>query len=488
MTLSPVALSRWTSKTRKEFKELKFPFRFTAVDLGSNSIKVRISEIYSHGTHETLWENKYPVRLGHETFQTGKLSKEIIKDSVKALEKIKAISKDHKVETLVAVATSAVREAANRQQLLSQAERKTDIDIEIIPGSEEARLIALGVLGEISPAHQDYLILDIGGGSTEVIFSNDYNIIETQSLGLGAVRLTELFVKSDPIGNNQFELLHDQIVSQIKTHLTISAVPNDVICYGCAGTIAALVEMSSGEKSPSGKKIISQSKVHSLVKQLRKLSLSQRMKKFGLDERRAEIILAGAVVLSEIMRALSISHLELSGHGVRDGLLQDFLERHGMKGDLAFDHDRAFVKSLFSLVDRYGANRQHAIQVCNLALHLFDSLRSLHGYGPTEKNILKGASLLHDIGQFISYSKHHKHAYYLIIHSDIPGITERGKTSDCYCRQIPPPGTPVYEAGRIYHSEFGRKVIGSPVSGYLENCGCPRQGTSIVGLYGGLPT
>ena len=151
------------------------------------------------------------------------------------------------------------------------------------------------------------------------------------------------------------------------------------------------------------------------------------MKKFGLDKRRAEIILAGAMALSEIMHALSIPTMELSSHGVRDGLLQDFLERHGLKDNLVFDHDRAFAQSLFSLVERYGANRQHAIQVCSLALHLFDSRRFLHGYGPTEKNILKGASLLHDIGQFVSYSKHHKHAYYLIIHSDIPGITEREK-------------------------------------------------------------
>ena len=249
MTLSPVVKTRKRRKPKNRTKEYVLPFRFAAVDLGSNSIKARVSEIRGRGNHEILWENKYPVRLGHETFLTGKLSREMIQDAVGALRKIKDICRKLNVLEISAVATSAVREASNRQQLVTQVEKKAGIEIEIIPGSEEARLIALGVLGEIPSQKRDYLIIDIGGGSTEIIFSNDYTIIETQSLPMGAVRMKELYIKSDPINTREYEMLQDHIRSIIKSHLKIKTLPKYVTTFGCAGTITSLVNMNSNSKS-----------------------------------------------------------------------------------------------------------------------------------------------------------------------------------------------------------------------------------------------
>lgn len=428
LTLSPVKGVKPALSKRKVPKKLELPIRFAAIDLGSNSLKLRISEITEPGKHETLYEEKYPVRLGHETFQTGKLSGENIKATVKVMREIEKECRKFKVDVFSAVATSAVREASNRQALILEIAETTGIEVEIIPGSEESRLIALGNLGEVAPTRQDYLIIDIGGGSAEVILTNDFNIIQEHSLPLGAVRLREHYAPSDPLHQQEFDILHDQIAATLKNYLKILTIPQDTLCYGCAGTIRALIEINTEENwKEAENKTISLARINGLIEQMKRMTLSQRVKKFGLEKRRAEIILHGAMVLSEIMKFLSLPEVQLSPYGVRDGLVQDFMETHGFKHEIPFERERAFVKGIFTMVDRFHTDREHQVHVCNLALSIYDILKPLHKYGVYEKNILKGAALLHDIGQYISYSKHHKHSYYIIIHSDMPGMTEKEK-------------------------------------------------------------
>ena len=332
------------------------------------------------------------------------------------------------VDVFVAVATSATREAANRQDMVRAIAEKTGIEVEIISGAEESRLVALGNLGERPMAKQDYLIIDIGGGSAEVIFTNDYSIIEAQSLPLGAVRLKENYIKSDPIKSREYDILHDQITATIKSKLKIRALPQNTVCFGSAGTIRTLIEMNTDQKwKNTENKTLSLARIKSLITQMKDTRLNQRIKMFNLEPQRADIILPGALVLMEIMQNLSIPEVRLSPFGVRDGLLQDFMETHGFKPEPVFDRERAYMKSLYETVARYGSEKEHMVHVCNLALSIFDALQPLHNLGAMEKNILKGAAMLHDIGQYISYSKHHKHSYYLITHSDIAGITEREK-------------------------------------------------------------
>jgi exopolyphosphatase/guanosine-5'-triphosphate,3'-diphosphate pyrophosphatase len=428
VTLSPVKGVKVTVPKKKTAIKLELPVRFAAIDLGSNSLKLRISEITEPGKHNTLFEEKYPVRLGHETFLTGKLSRENIKETVKVMREISKECRKYAVDVFSAVATSAVREASNRQLLVSEIARATGIEVQIIPGSEESRLIALGNLGDMAPTRQDYLIIDIGGGSAEVILTNDFNIMQEHSLPLGAVRLKEQYAPTDILHQREFDILHDQIVATLKNYLKIITIPQDTLCYGCAGTIRALIEINTEENwREAENKTISLARINGLIEQMRRMTLPQKVKKFGLEKRRAEITLPGAMVLAEIMRFLALPEVQLSPYGVRDGLLQDFMETSGFKHEIPFERERAFVKGLFAMVDRFHSSREHQVHVCNLALSLFDILKPLHHYGVYEKNVLKGAALLHDIGQYISYSKHHKHSYYIIIHSDMPGMTEKEK-------------------------------------------------------------
>jgi len=447
-------------------RKLSLPLRFAAVDLGSNSIKLRISEITEPGRHSMLYDERFPVRLGHETFITGKLSRKMIQLAVEAMKKIEKICREYSVDEYAAIATSATREAANGFDLAAAIAKHTGINIEIISGSEEARMVALGVLGDIPPARQDYLIIDIGGGSGEVIFTNDYNIIDAQSFPLGAVRLKELYVKSDLMTPKEFDILHDQIVATLKNKCKIRTIPQDTICFGCAGTIQTLVGINvNGKGDKAQNKTMSLARINGLISQMKRMTLTERVKQFKLDARRAEIILPGAMVLAELMRHLSIQEVQLSVNGLRDGLIHDFMETNGFKKEASFDRERAFSKSLFEIVDKYGTERDHVVHVCNLSLSIFDALQSLHKFGTREKNLLKGAAMLHDIGQYISYSKHHKHSHYLIMNSDIPGIPERDKLiiaaiSRYHRRAIPNPSQPEFKILNPEERLIVRKLAG----------------------------
>lgn len=405
-----------------------FPYRFMAVDAGSNAIKYRLWEVEEDGSVRQLAEKRYPIRLGLGAFRTGQLRE---KDILATVEAFKGIAKDGKsfnVNMVRAVATSAMRESSNSLSLVRRVARETSINLEILPAAEEARLIALGVLGSRPQLNEQYLLIDIGGGSTEVILASDPDIISADSMRLGAVRLKELFFPKAPPSPEQLELAEAHIHDVLMKTLCLPELSQDLQCLGSAGTIVALQAMAATlpGHNPT-EESISLDEVDRLVSRLKTLGKDEIGQEFQIDAQRAEVILPGALVLRAIMRRLEIKRVGPVRGGVSDGLLHAFLERTGLRRSRLFDHDRAFLIQALALGEHYHSNRHHAQQVSRLAASIFDQLQVATnfnlGLGPVDRRLLKGAALLHEIGQYIAYSGHHKHSYYLILHSDLPGLS-----------------------------------------------------------------
>lgn len=406
-----------------------FPYRFMAVDTGSNAIKYRVWEVEESGSVNQIAEARFPVRLGHNVFRTGLLAHEDIDAAVETFKEISQAAKRMGVHSIRAVATSAMREASNGLTLVRRVAKEAELRLEILPDAEEARLIGLGVLGPRPALSEQYLLIDIGGGSTEVILASEPDIVMATSIRLGAVRLREMFLTKTPPAAAEIALAEAHIEDVLDKALHLPALRADVRCLGSAGTITALTTMVSGlpaGRTPNDE--LTREEVEAIYERVKGLTTKEIVAAFGLDTPRAEVILTGAMTLRAILRRFKIEKMGLATKGgVSDGLLQVFLERAGLRRSRLFDHDRLFLVHAMALGERFQYNAHHAQQVSRLALSIFDQLAPLHGMGAEERRLLKGAALLHDVGQFISFSGHHKHSCYLIQNADLPGLAEREK-------------------------------------------------------------
>ena len=414
-----------------------------AIDVGSNAMKSRIWEIEADGSIRRIDEQRYPVRLGSGAFTTGMLRPEGIEEAIRAFEQLQRDGESMGVHAIRAVATSAVRETSNGMSLVRKVVRRTGIKLEILPAAEEARLIALGSLGAYPQLSDQYIIIDVGGGSTEVILASDPDIVNAQSLRLGAVRLKEMFFPELPPTPAQLDLAERHIQDVLSKVLHLPELSRDLHCLGCAGTVSALKEMSDRlDGGESGKDTLTLGAVRHIIDRIREMTGDRIVTEFGLDLRRAEIILAGALVVRALFERLDLESLKMARGGVSEGLLQGFLERVGLRSSRLFDHDRVFTIQAVALGEHYGFNRLHAKQVSRLALSLFEQLEPVHELDPDDARLLKGAALLHEIGQFISFTAHHKHSYYLICNSDLAGISPQERLMMAciarYHRKAPP--------------------------------------------------
>jgi exopolyphosphatase/guanosine-5'-triphosphate,3'-diphosphate pyrophosphatase len=415
------------------------------VDLGSNSVRLQIAHAAPDGRIDVLAEDRAAVRLGEQVFRTGRLSADSIGRTAVTLARFAKLAQRAGATTVRAVATSAVREASNRAQLVRTVRAHSGISIEVISGAEEARLVTLGVL-QGAPPHERNLLLDIGGGSTEIIAALGEEPESSFSLALGSVRLWEFFVKSDPISRHDARLV-DEAIDDAMGGVDSLLIGKFKRIIGAAGTTSAVVALS---RRISGSSLQQQSvrggratyaEVRAVLEALRQSSLKQR-RKWGVEEHRADIIYCGAAICEGVMRALRIDELEITTRGLRDGLMADLVRRRIRPPGTDQHHEHAILEGLRAFGRRVGYREEHAEQVARLALSLFDQTREVHRLGDEERALLQAAALLHDVGTFISYNRHHKHSYYLIYHADIPGFTDREReliaTIARYHRRSPP--------------------------------------------------
>jgi exopolyphosphatase/guanosine-5'-triphosphate,3'-diphosphate pyrophosphatase len=410
--------------------------RYAAIDIGSNSIRMMAAEV-SHGETHILTQDRQVVRLGEGVFSTGQVSAEALAVMKTTLERMAAAYKSLDVVGVRAVATSAVRDAGNQQEFLSCANAALCTNVEIISGPEEARLIHLGVEARWPRVRERTLIIDVGGGSAELIISQNGQLIDAVSRPLGAVRLTEVFLKSDPPLPEERRRLDAYIEEKLEPFLKLHDKEKFDRMIVTSATAAAIVcaanQISRARRDEAERMRASLGQVRDLYQTLISTNLEGRRKLTGIGPRRAEIVTAGTAVFLKTLELFGQRSIHYCGAGVRDGIIADLAAR-GVGKELAqlTRERRAVVEGM---AKRYEVSLKHVRHVAFLAQRLFHILQPIHRLPPDAGKLLEAASILHDIGHFVSNTGHHKHSAYLVENSDMPGFTDKERmTIAALCR------------------------------------------------------
>ncbi|MBW4686719.1 MAG: Ppx/GppA family phosphatase [Komarekiella atlantica HA4396-MV6] len=406
-----------------------------AIDLGTNSLHMVIVKIDpTLPAFSIIAREKDTVRLGDRDLSTGNLKPEIIKKAIAALGRFQKVAKTLNAETIIAVATSAVREAPNGKDFLHQVETELGLSVDLISGQEEARRIYLGVLSGMEFHNQPHIIVDIGGGSTELILGDSHEPRTLTSTKVGAVRLTGELITTDPISNTEFQYLQayargmlERSVDEVLANLQFGESPRLI---GTAGTIETLAMIHAREKLGVVPSTLNGYQFHlkdlrELVNRLRKLSNSERGAIPGMPDKRAEVILAGAVILQEAMTLLGADSVTVCERSLREGVVVDWMLSHGLIEDRLRYQSSVRERNVLKLASKYHINLEHSDRVAAFAHSLFDQTQgTLHNWGQDERQLLWAATILHNCGHYISHSSHHKHSYYLIRNGELLGYTE----------------------------------------------------------------
>jgi exopolyphosphatase/guanosine-5'-triphosphate,3'-diphosphate pyrophosphatase len=381
-----------------------------AIDVGTNAVRLEIARALPDGTLETLHQERDPVRPGEGVFTSGSIPRFVADRLLATLRRYATLCRRYRARVR-AVATSAVREARNREEIVRRAWDEAGIDLEIVSGKEEARLICLGVLAG-RPARARSLLIDIGGGSTEIVSAIGDRPAELFSVALGAVRLTEIFSASGRVSPQRLAVMRSFAAEAFRDSLPVR-FKHPRAAVGSSGTINAVL-------AASGERRMTRRKLERTVEEIAEMSLAERRRRY--EPKRAEIVVAGAVVLEAAMRHLRLESVTGVDAGLRDGVLRDLLRRsRGAQAAETAYREAAVI----ALGRRFAFDERHARQVARLAGELFDQLDAVHGLSVWARGILGAAALLHDVGHAVSPSRHHKHTYYLVSNADIPGFSDR---------------------------------------------------------------
>ncbi len=405
--------------------------RLAAVDVGTNSIRCIVVEAPVNGHFRVLDDEKATVRLGEGLHATGRISDAAIERAREALVRMRKIAAGLGAEDLDAVATSAVRRAGNGSAFVTQMARDTGVRIRVIDGEEEAELAALSARRHFDMGSNPYAMLDLGGGSAEIVTAVGDHVEGVHSLDLGTVYLTERYLHRDPVGDRELARLQKHIRKELRRSLGDVAGP-PVCLIGSGGTVTTIGNVLQGVRkeryeSVHGYEVLRSDVVH-LLAMLQHRSLRERQAVAGLSPERADIIVAGVAVVDRVMSHLGVNVLRINERGIREGLILKALRERGVLREGGDGSDaRDWRASVLTLARSCHVDEAHARQVARLALALFDALAEPAGLGPRARTLLEAAALLHDVGYFIGYAKHHKHSHHLIRHAPLFDFSPREK-------------------------------------------------------------
>lgn len=395
--------------------------RIAAIDVGTNSIHMIVVEQQTHG-YRVIDKEKDMVQLGRGSLEGRPLTDDAVERGIEALRRMAGIAERWKVQNVVAVATSAIREAPNGRRFITAAEKASGIRIRVISGEEEADYIYRAVRSAIDFHGGTSLVIDIGGGSVELIVGTAEEVYLTASEPVGALRMAQMFSLQDAATPEMVDDCRSYVRKRLKKSLLRIGSLGFDFSVGTSGTIAALAALAANgnESMSSGLRWLSRKRLRELIDAFTPLSVAERVRRFSMDERRAETILAGAIVLDEIMRKLEIEQLRACDAALREGIVEFVLD-----DQRAPRKDRGSVRrsSVLGLVERSDVERAHATHVARLALRIFDQTQDLHRFRTGERELLEYAALLHEVGMHVSYQDHQKHSYYLISHAGLRGFT-----------------------------------------------------------------
>ncbi len=394
-----------------------------AIDVGSNAMRMIVGRVNYDGNVEPIENLRLPVRLGQDVYGTGQIGEKTAQQAVEAFLHFRKVAEDFKVEKLHAVATSAVREASNRDLFCDRIARATGIEIDVISGEEEARLIHLAVLRAVNIKNKYALLIDIGGGSVEITLSQGENIITTESYNMGTVRLLQN-LSGDKSSRFPFHKLVREYAEAARRRIDKEVGAQKVdICIGTGGNIEEMGNLRQKLFKRDNNRSITLDELDKLVETLSRMKVEERIRKFKLRPDRADVILPASIVLQMIAHETKIKEINIPNVGLKDGVLWD-MAKALRKVPLPSTRDQVWTSAL-RLGKKYQFDSDHATSVASLAGSLFDQTSTLHNLEKENKLLLEVAGLLHDIGHFISSTDHDKHSYYIVQANPLISLSER---------------------------------------------------------------
>ncbi len=395
--------------------------RAGAVDIGSNAIRFLAAEVAGTGPLSPLEARRSPVRLGHEVFLTGRLTERSMEAAVEALTGFARLAGELELDEIRTVATSAVREAVNGGELVDRVRERCGLDVEMISGAEEARLIHLAVRERVPLGNDRWMLADLGGGSVEVSLVEAWGTLWSESHTIGSVRLLEELSQAAAEPGRYARLL-EEYVSVLR--LPVSATRDIAGFIATGGNVESLARLAVPTE-PDTVAHVPLDRLRAVIATLSRMSYRQRVDELGLREDRADVILPAAMVYERLAALSGSKTVIVPFVGLKEGLVLDLAGRGRSAVGDGDDRGEVPFEAALGVGRRYMFDEGHGVQVARLAASLFDQLELLHGMGRDERRLLVTAALLHDIGQFISFKRHHKHSLYLLTHSELPGISPR---------------------------------------------------------------
>ena len=408
--------------------------RVATIDIGTNSTHLLIAKIERKlNTFSIELAEKSTTRLGERDPQTGELTSLAMNRAFSTLKRFKDLSESYKVESLIIAATSAVREAPNGKIFIAEIKKKIGLDVELISGAEEARLIYLGVLSGMQFGNKPHLVLDIGGGSTELILADSSEARALTSTKIGAVRLQREFIKKDPISSQNELFLRSFIrgsmesaIDKVSKRIEAGEIP---VLVATSGTAMAIGSLLSNKENHMQSKLqgykITKNNLDIIVSQLIKMTPSERSQLSSLSERRSEIIVPGALILQTIMNMVDVNEIILSERALREGLVVDWMCRNNyLKDQLSFQGSIR-ERTVIHQAKRFGVNSKRSKSVSEFALTFYDQTKGiLHNDNGGGRDLLWAAAKLHACGKQINISAYHKHSWYLIKNGELLGYSQ----------------------------------------------------------------
>lgn len=397
--------------------------KLAAIDVGTNSIHMIVVQAQRHG-YRVVDREKEMVQLGRGSLGGDPLTEDAMERGIATLRRMREIATQWDASEIIGVATSAVREAPNRRAFLNRVEREAGIRLRLISGEEEADYIYRAVRAAVDFQGGTAFVIDIGGGSVELIVGTDQEVYFTRSIPLGSLRLSQKFLAKDLPDRASLEKCRQHIRESLKKSATRIRKLGFDFCIGTSGTILTLAQMG-GQGEPdvaSGLRWLRRSELNAFVDKLAATPRSNYVSALGVDPKRAETILGGAILLQEILQLVGVNKLRACSAALREGIVERALEESNE--DSSERRHTVRRTSVLELAERGDYDRVHATQVARLALRIYDQTQKLHELRAVDRELLEYAALLHEIGLHVSFQSHHKHTYYMIRHAGLKGFTD----------------------------------------------------------------
>ena len=408
--------------------------RIAAIDIGTNSFHLLVAAVDPKlRTFRIIQAEKATTRLGERDPETGELTAAAMQRGLETLRQFRDLAASHRVEQIVTAATSAVREAPNGRDFLQTILDDLGMEVDLVSGPEEARLIYLGVLSGMPFGDRPHLLLDIGGGSTELILADGRDARALTSTRVGAVRLQRDFVRDDPMPPQRRSFLQafiqgslEPAVDKVRRRIKPGETP---VLVATSGTAMAIGSLAASEEERPPRKLhgyrVTRQSLNQVVDRLITMTPAQRRELAPINDRRAEIIVPGALILQTTMKMLGVGEFVLSERALREGLIVDWMLRQGLLEDRFSFQSSIRQRTVLHQVQRFAVNQSRAERVASHALSLYDATRGvMHDDSGEGRELLWAAAMLHTCGQHINISAYHKHTWYLIRHGELLGYSE----------------------------------------------------------------